>query len=87
MVTMTEQKLTHIEGIVSSLNEILEDQSVPKNVRSKIQGTILSLKEEVEPSIKINKALNTLDELSNDPNLQSYTRAQIWNVMSVLEKI
>ncbi|HLG24023.1 MAG TPA: UPF0147 family protein [Candidatus Nanoarchaeia archaeon] len=83
---MAEQ-LTELEGIIASLNEILDDQGVPKNVRSKIQSTILSLKEEVERPIRINRALNILDELSNDSNLQSYTRAQIWNVMSVLEKI
>ena len=86
MIKMAEQ-FTQVENIIASLNEIIEDQSVPKNVRTKIQGTISSLKDEIEHSIKINRALNTLDELSNDANLQSYTRTQIWNIMSVLEKI
>ena len=40
-----------------------------------------------EISIKISKALNDLDEIADDVNLQPYTRTQIWNVVSILEKI
>jgi len=38
-------------------------------------------------SIRINKALNELDEIADDTNIQSYTRTQIWNIVSLLEKI
>jgi len=34
-----------------------------------------------------NKALDELDELVSDNNIQQYTRTQIWNVVSLLEKI
>jgi len=37
--------------------------------------------------IRIDKSLQGLDEISDDPNLSSYTRMQIWNVVSVLESI
>ena len=73
--------------VVNSLNEIKEDDTVPRNVRTKIESVVSTLKEDTELPIKINKALNELDELSNDVNLQSYTRTQIWNVMSMLEKL
>ncbi|MBU0461926.1 MAG: UPF0147 family protein, partial [Nanoarchaeota archaeon] len=38
-----------------------------------------------ELSIRINKALSELDEISDDTNLQAYTRTQIWNIASMLE--
>ena len=81
------QQLTEVETIVLSLNEIQEDGTVPRNVRTKIQNIISSLKTETEISIKINKALNELGEIANDVNLQSYTRTQIYNVISILEKL
>ena len=69
------------------LNEIQADSTVPRNVRTKIENIISTLKEGTELSIKVSKALNGLDEIAGDINLQAYTRTQIWNVMSVLEKL
>jgi len=86
MDKMVEQ-ISEVDVVISSLSEIQEDTTVPRNVRTKIESIISALKEEVELSIKINKALNELDGLSGDVNLQAYTRTQIWNIMSVLEKL
>ena len=73
--------------VVNSLNEIKEDATVPRNVRMKIEYVVNTLKEDTELSIKVNKVLNELDEIANDVNLQAYTRTQIWNIMSMLEKL
>ena len=86
MDKMVEQ-ISEVDVVVASLNEIQEDSTVPKNVRTKIESIINALKEDTELSIKVNKALNVLDELASDVNLQAYTRTQIWNIMSVLEKL
>jgi len=76
-----------IESIIDVLNELSEDGSVPRNVKETVNSTIKALKEDKEISIKINKALHELDEIADDPNLQQYTRTQIWNVVSLLENI
>lgn len=83
---MAEQ-ISEVGTAINSLNEIYADATVPKNVRMKIDGIAGTLKEGAELSIKVNKALNQLDEIVNDVNLQPYTRTQIWNVMSMLEKL
>ena len=83
---MAEQ-ISEVELVVGSLSEIQEDGRVPRNVRLQIHGIVVSLKAGTELSIIVNKALNQLDEISNDVNLQSYTRTQIWNIMSALEKL
>jgi len=76
-----------IEEIISILREVGDDPSVPRNVKLKIQQTIANLEEKTEASIKVNKALHFLDEIADDSNMEPYTRTQIWNVVSLLEKV
>ena len=76
-----------VEDIIEQLSELLEDNTVPRNVKSKIQTIINFLNENADLSLKINKALNILDEISDDNNIQPYTRTQIWNFVSMLEAL
>ena len=76
-----------VKDIIEQLSELLEDNTVPRNVKSKIQTIINSLNEDAELSLKVNKALNILDEISDDNNIQPYTRTQIWNLVSMLEAL
>ncbi|MFH1456242.1 MAG: UPF0147 family protein [archaeon] len=76
----------HLLDLIDCLSQIEEDDSVPKNVRCKVKNAILALqKGDEELKIKANRALQELDELSDDPNIPSYVRPQIWNVVSMLE--
>ncbi len=81
------EEINDVDIVISSLSEIHKDTAVPRNVRTKVEIVINTLKEGSELPVKVNKALNEIDEIANDVNLQSYTRAQIWNAMSILEKI
>lgn len=77
-----------MDELIQELVTILEDTAIPKNVRQKIESAIAMLQEkEVEKSIRANKALQELDDLSNNPNIPSYIRPQLWNVVSQLETI
>ena len=79
--------MVELDGILDVLNELVDDSAVPKNVKTKIKSTIDALSEDVDLSIRVNKALHILDDISDDANLQSYTRTQIWNVVSLLENL
>ena len=75
-----------MEELIEELLIILEDDSIHKNVKLKIESALAALKEEkVEQSIRANKALQQLDDLSDDPNIPSYIRPQLWNIVSQLE--
>lgn len=77
-----------ILDLVEALNLINEDISIPKNIRFRIQNAIMALKQEdKEMRIKANKALQELDEISDDPNVPPYVRPQIWNIVSLLAGI
>ena len=82
-----DRKENDIKGIVASISELKEDTTVPKNVKEKVQEIIETLNnEKAELSMRIDKALQILDDIAEDSNLQSYTRTQVWNIVSMLEK-
>ena len=74
--------------ILQALAQIEEDLTVPKNVREKIKYAIVALQEQKkEISLKIDKSLQELDGVSEDPNISTYTRTQVWSIISLLESI
>jgi len=74
--------------VIKVLLQIEEDLTIPKNVREKVRNTILALQsKEKDVAIKINESLQELDDIANYPNLPTYTRAQIWQIVSLLESI
>jgi len=75
------------ESVVTLLNELKDDHTVPRNVRVRIDDAIKILDEDTEMEIKVSKVLHGLEEIADDVNLQSYTRTQIWDIISSLEKI
>jgi uncharacterized protein len=76
-------QLTEINKL---LDDIAEDRTVPRNIRTMIGETKKHLNNEKDDmAVRINSAVSILDEVSNDPNIPTYTRTQIWNIVSLLE--
>ena len=76
-----------LRQITDALGELTGDSSVPRNVRNKLAHTLQILNGGEEQRIKVSKALEELDEIIDDPNMQPYTRTQIWNIVSLLETV
>ena len=77
-----------MESLIEELSAILEDDSMPKNVRMKIETAIGALQDSsMEESIRANKAIQELDDVSDDPNMPSYIRSQLWVIISQLETL
>lgn len=76
-----------IKDVIEVLEELEQDATVPRNIKDKIKTTIKVLKDNSDIKISVNKALHELDDIADDSNLQPYTRTQIWNIVSLLEKI
>jgi uncharacterized protein (UPF0147 family) len=74
-----------LNDIIEQLLVLKDDTSVPKNIRTKIDETLRTLQKEGEVSLRVHKALNVLAEISDDNNIQAYTRTQVWNIISLLE--
>lgn len=75
-----------IESVNNMLDEISEDRTVPRNVRTMIQEAKENLNNEKhDMAVRINGAISILDEVSNDQNIPVYTRTHVWNIVSILE--
>ena len=84
MTKMLNQKIV---DMISLLEEIQDDSTVPRNVKDKLQLCSSALQDDIEISLKVDRARHALEAVSEDSNLQSYTRTQIWNISSMLEKL
>ncbi|HIH43659.1 MAG TPA: UPF0147 family protein [Candidatus Methanoperedenaceae archaeon] len=77
-----------IRQCVAVLEQIVADDSVPRNIRRSAETVKNTLSKKSEPaSMRAAACISTLDEMSNDPNLPLHTRTLIWNVASQLETI
>ncbi len=85
---MSSENESQVLEIIQVMDELREDSTVPRNVKSKLEASIVLLKKENdELRMRIDRVLQELDEIANDTNTQSYTRSQIWNIVSMLESI
>lgn len=77
-----------METVKRLLDEINDDRTVPRNIRTSVQEVKADLNnEKLDLPVRINSAISVLDEISNDPNIPIYTRTQIWNIVSMLEVV
>ena len=76
-----------IIGVVDSLDSMKLDNSVPKNIRFKIGEAIGCLNDGTcnDTSLKLNKLLNQLEDITEDPKIPSYVRIELLNVIGILE--
>jgi hypothetical protein len=79
--------MKNLEPIIKLLTVIIEDRTVPRNIRAASEEVKKELTEKSDKGwdIRLSSAISILDEIINDPNMPIYTRTQIWNVVSMLE--
>jgi len=78
--------MPELKRAIEILERVLEDSSVPKNIKDICTTSIKKLKDKAEKRhIRIGATISVLDELSQDPNLPFHVRTLIWEVASLLE--
>lgn len=85
MTDLMEQKLSQI---ISILDTLIEDSSIPRNVRARMGDARAKLGGEEaksDLSTALSGAIYALDEISNDINLPTHARTMVWNLLSELE--
>ena len=64
-----------------------EDKYLPKNVKEKLVFISTQLSDNsTNVEQVVNGAKDILSEISDDPNIESFSRTQIWNLSSILEE-
>jgi hypothetical protein len=83
-----EQNLEFLNNALSTMNQIATNPSTPKNIRKNIGDLIEGLKSDEYPvSVRALNTISSLDDVTQDPNLPSYVRTSLWQVVSTLESI
>ena len=88
VITVPENSSEIIKQCIDALDKIINDDSVPRNIRRSADNikNILSSEKDT-PSRKAAMVISNLDEIGNDPNVPIHTRTLIWSLSSRLESI
>ena len=83
-----EEYEVKIQQALTVLAEICEDSTTPRNIRRSAKDAMNALQSgEYTPAVRASNAVSLLDEIMPDPNMPSYTRVKLYNIMSFIEAI
>lgn len=73
---------------IDTLNQIAKNSTTPKTIKKSISDLIADLnREDHSLSVRAANTISLLDDITQDPNLPSYVRTQLWQAVSKLESI
>ena len=85
---MSKQKSTEEVNYVAELmDSVIEDTSVPRNIRKALDDAKQKILSQEKMDVAITSAIYILDDISNDINMPSHARTEIWQIISELETI
>jgi uncharacterized protein (UPF0147 family) len=77
-----------IDNCILMLQHIMEDSSIPRNIRRVADETRqLLTNDSKDLGLRAAEAISKIDEISNDPNMPVHARTRIWELVSQLETI
>jgi hypothetical protein len=87
MVDDAQNKQSMREAI-DTLNQIISSNSTPKTIKKSVTDLIVDLdNQEYSLSVRAANTISLLDDVTQDPNMPSYVRTQLWQAVSKLESI
>lgn len=82
------QNKESMKGAIETLEQITSSNSTPKTIKKSITDLIADLKNsENSLSVRAANTISLLDDVTQDPNMPSYVRTQLWQAVSKLESI
>lgn len=83
-----QQPEPKIKQIIEVLDQLIEDTTVPRNIRRGATNAKELLLKTSEPlDVRAASAIYILDELANDPNIPHHGRTIIWSALTQLETV
>lgn len=75
-----------LEAVAEQMSGLAEDSTVPRNIRSVVsEAAHKILVEEPDKLVGLGTAIYALEDISNDINMPSHARTEIWSIISALE--
>jgi len=69
------------------MDSVIEDTSVPRNIRKALDDARNKILSQEKQDVAVTSAIYILDDISNDINMPSHARTEIWQIISELESI
>ena len=83
-----KQNKESMKGAIETLEQITASSSTPKTIKKSITELITDLNsQETSLSVRAANTISLLDDVTQDPNMPSYVRTQLWQAVSKLESI
>ena len=83
-----KQNKESLDSAIQTLNQLVKSHSTPKNIKNNITEMITELQsDEYSISVRAANLIGTLDDITQDPNIPSYIRTSLWQIVSILESI
>ena len=87
-MTDEAQNKQAMKEAIDTLNLIVSTNSTPKTIKKSVTDLVADLvKEENSLSVRAANTISLLDDVTQDPNMPSYVRTQLWQAVSKLESI
>lgn len=83
-----EEQLEKINEAIKVLEEIGNTGTIPRNIRRAALDAANALRDKsFTPAVRAANAISMLEPVLYDPNMPSFARVKIWNIMGLLETI
>ena len=88
MAGKNNENLELLNKAIAILSSISDNPSTPRNIRKLIKDSIDTLNDEsLSVGVRAANAISMLEDVSQDPNIPSFSRVTIWSAVSSLESI
>ena len=87
-LSMIAENKGKVQKALALLEQVVESNLTPKNIRKVVKDGINILKDEkLSLGVRSANTVSLLEEISQDPNMPSYSRVTIWSAVSLLESV
>ena len=76
-----------MQQLLELMQEVVNDRSVPRNIRAVLEEATQKVSGKQVKVEDFSSAIYLLDDISNDINMPSHTRTDIWEIISKVEAI
>jgi len=76
-----------INEISGMLENLVNDTTIPKNIRRALSEAKMRLDSGDEKSVKVSAAIYVIESITEDINMPPHARTQIWAIMNALEML
>lgn len=85
---MSDRNQRSMDEAIETMDQITKSSSTPKTVKKSLTDLLEEINtSEYSLSVRAANAISLLDDITQDPNVPSFVRTQLWQAVSKLEAI